>query len=79
MAVDNYERTQLWKEYTHPIIIRQSALKAAQEYAAMNDLKLSLKEVMALTAKFEHYFNTGDTSWMAAVEKYFQSHKQLQK
>jgi hypothetical protein len=73
MAVDNYERTQLWKEYTHPIIIRQSAVKAAQEFASMNELQLSLKELLALSKKFEEYFNTGDTTWVAAVEKYFKT------
>lgn len=73
MAVDNYERTQLWKEYTHPIIIRQSALKAAQEFASMNQLKLSLKELTALSNKFELYFNTGDITWVGAVEKYFKT------
>ena len=73
MAVDNFERTQLWKEYTHSIIIRQSAVKAAQEFASMNELQLSLKELLALSKKFEEYFNTGDTNWVAAVEKYFKT------
>lgn len=71
MAVDNFERTQLWKEYTHPIIIRQSAVKAAQEFASMNELQLSLKELVALSKRFEEYFNTGNTDWVAAVEKHF--------
>ena len=73
MAVDNFERTQLWKEYTHPVIIRQSAVKAAQEFASMNELKLSLKELMALSKRFEEYFNTGNTEWVAAVEKHFKT------
>lgn len=68
----SFERQQLWKEHSHPIILRQSALKAAQEFAAMQNLQLSLKELMALTAKFEAYYETGDTSWMAATEKYLE-------
>lgn len=68
----SFERQQLWKEHSHPIILRQSALKAAQEFGSMNDIKLSLKELMALTAKFEMYFETGDISWIKETEKYLQ-------
>lgn len=69
----SFERTQDWKEHTHPIIIRQSAIKAAQEFASMSDIKLSLKELVALAAKFETYFETGDTSWIATTENYFKT------
>lgn len=68
--ITSFERTQLWKEHTHPIIIRQSALKAAQEFATMNNLQLSLKELIALTNKFQTYFETGDIEWLAATQKY---------
>ena len=68
----SFERQQLWKEHSHPIILRQSALKAAQEFTSMHSMKLSLKELMALTTKFEKYFETGDMSWIKETEKYLQ-------
>lgn len=72
---DNFTRTQDWKEITHPQILRQSALKAANEYAQMHGLRLQLADLMLLTNRFYEYFETGNTSWMKKAEAYLETKK----
>lgn len=67
---DTFERTQLWKEYSHPIILRQSAVKAATEFCSMNNMQPSIKELLALTKHFLNYFETGDESWISKTDAY---------
>jgi len=65
----SFERTQLWKEHTHPQIIRQSALKAALEIANINNLQLNVSEIIALTQHFIEYLETGDRSWIKKTDE----------
>jgi hypothetical protein len=69
--VTTYERTQLWKEHTHMSFLRQSALKAATEYASLNKLELSLDDLMLLTKRFIEFLNDGSDDWVKGADKYF--------
>ena len=65
-----FDRTQLYKEFTHPQHIRQSALMSVMDFCKMNQLKLSTKETLALTNKYILFVETGDASWADVVDTY---------
>ena len=65
-----FDRTQVYKEYTHPQHIRQSAVIAVMQFCQMNGLKLSTKETLALVNKYILFVETGDTSWAEKVDTY---------
>jgi hypothetical protein len=71
-----FDRTQLYKEYTQPQINRSTALQATMNWSKVNQYKLELPEIIALTNKFVQYIETGDTSWMKKTEKYLQEKMQ---
>jgi hypothetical protein len=77
MAVDSYERSQLWKEHTHPIILRQSALKAVLDICKMQNVELDLQHVMLLTERFYTYFETGNNDFIPAAQKFLDKNKKV--
>ena len=71
-----FDRTQLFKEFSQPQITRSTALQVTLNWCKVNQYKLELPEIMALTNKFVQYIETGDTSWMKKTEKYLQEKMQ---
>jgi hypothetical protein len=68
-----FDRTQVYKEYTHPQHIRQSAMIAVMEFCKMNGLKLSTKETLTLVNKYVLFVETGDSSWASKVDEYIKN------
>lgn len=75
MGVDTFERQQLWKEHTHPVILRQSALKSAFEYCTMHGLQLKLEDLMLLTERFFTFYETGNEDWILKAQTYLDTKK----
>jgi hypothetical protein len=65
-----FDRTQLYKEYTHPQIVRSTALNAVMDFCKMNGIKLNTKEMIAMVNKYVMFIETGDTSWVKTVDEY---------
>ena len=65
-----FNRTQLYKEHTHPHHIRQSAVIAVMEFCKLNQLRLNTKETFALVNKYVLFIETGDTKWAEKVDEY---------
>jgi hypothetical protein len=65
-----FDRTQLFKEYTQPQINRSSALQATLNWCKINQYKMELPEIVALTERFVQYIETGDRSWIKTTEAY---------
>ena len=65
-----FDRTQLYKEYTHPQIIRSTALNTVMDFCKMNGIKLNTKETIAMVNKYVNFIETGDTSWVKTVDEY---------
>lgn len=65
-----FDRTQLYKEFTHPQIVRSTALNAVMDFCKMNGLKLDVKETLALVNKYVKFIETGDTAWASTVDTY---------
>ena len=65
-----FDRTQLYKEYTQPQINRSTALQATMTWCKVNQYKLELPEIIALTKHFVEYIEEGKIDWMAKTEAY---------
>jgi hypothetical protein len=65
-----FDRTQLFKEYTHPQIIRSTALTTVMDFCKMNGIKLNTKETIAMVNKYVKFIETGDTAWVKTVDEY---------
>lgn len=66
-----FDRTQLFKEHTQPIIDRQSALKAAMNLMTAHNLQWSMTDVMLVTQRILSWMETGDDSWVKKMDTYF--------
>lgn len=66
-----FDRTQLFKEYTQPIVNRQSALKTAMTLMTSHDLKWSMKDIMLVTQRLITWMETGDDSFVEKMDQYF--------
>lgn len=66
-----FDRTQLFKEYSQPIVNRQSALKTALTLMTSHDLKWSMKDIMLVTQRLTEWMETGDESWVKRMDEYF--------
>lgn len=66
-----FDRTQLFKEHTQPIIDRQSALKSAMNLMTAHNLKWSMSDLMLVTKRILHWMETGDDSWVKKMDQYF--------
>ena len=66
-----FDRTQLFKEYTQPIIDRQSALKAAMTLMSSHNLQWSMSDIMLVTKRIQNWMETGDDSWVKKMDQYF--------
>lgn len=66
-----FDRTQLFKEYTQPIVNRQSALKTSMTLMTSHDLKWSMKDIMLVTKRLITWMETGDDSFVEKMDQYF--------
>jgi hypothetical protein len=67
-----FDRTQLFKEETHPQIIRMSALTQATAWVTTNKMQITQTELFALVGKYQKFIETGDISWIVKVDLYFE-------
>jgi len=58
---NTYERTQGFKEYTQPIIIRTSALTQSIELIKMFAINVSVVELFNIQSEMFNYLETGET------------------
>jgi hypothetical protein len=65
-----FDRTQLFKEYQQPQINRTAALRCVLDFCKINQIKLNTKELMKLTERYIQFIETGDKSWVEAVDQY---------
>lgn len=65
-----FDRTQLFKEHIQPQINRTAALRAVLDFCKMNQIKLTTKELMKLVGRYQQFIETGDKSWVEAVDNY---------
>lgn len=65
-----FDRTQIYKEYTHPHYVRMNAMEAVMKFCHLNQLRLTNKETMALVNKYVKFIETGDTAWAEKVDEY---------
>lgn len=66
-----FDRTQLFKEYTQPIVNRQSALKTALTLMSAHNLQWSMKDLMLVTDRLVNWMETGDDSFVNKMDNYF--------
>lgn len=66
-----YDRTQLFKEYTQPIVERQAALKTTLTLMETHNLKWSMKDIMLVNKRLVEWMETGDESWIEKMDNYF--------
>jgi hypothetical protein len=64
-----FDRTQLYKEYTQPQINRSTALQVTLNWSKVNQYKLELPEIIALTEHFVNYIENGKKDWMTKTEE----------
>ena len=67
-----FERTQMWKEWEQPQIIRSTALTSALKFFEMNLIGCTPKELQSLTNGFLIYIQTGDISIFARLQEYLE-------
>jgi hypothetical protein len=72
-----FDRTQMFKEWTHPQIVRQSALSFTTEFCQVHGLKLSTGELLALNRRIVQYIETGDESWTELADGHIFNKKML--
>ena len=72
-----FDRTQLFKEFTQPQINRSSALNATMDWCKVNQCKLSLSEIIALSNNFVKYIEEGKTDWMKKTEEYLKKKQEI--
>lgn len=65
-----FERTQMWKEWEQPQIIRSTALTSALKFFEINYLGCTPKELQSLTNGFQTYIRTGDITIFARLQEY---------
>ena len=65
-----FDRTQLFKEHVQPQINRTAALRAVLDFCKINQIKLTTKELMKLVGRYQQFIETGDKSWVEAVDNY---------
>ena len=76
--LEKFERNQAFKEYTQPIVNRQSALKTTLTLMTSHDLKWSMRDIMLVTQRLTEWMETGDESWVKRMDEYFKlKHDQL--
>lgn len=66
-----FDRTQLFKEYTQPIVNRQAALKTTLTLMETHNLKWSMKDIMLVNKRLIEWMETGDESWVEKMDNYF--------
>lgn len=66
-----FDRTQLFKEYTQPIVERQSAIKTAVSLMEAHNLQWSMSDLMLVTKRLVQWMETGDESWVKKMDEYF--------
>lgn len=66
-----FDRTQLYKEYTQPIVERQAAIKTALSLMEAHNLQWSMSDLMLVTKRLVHWMETGDDSWVKKMDEYF--------
>lgn len=66
-----FDRTQLFKEYTQPIVERQAALKTTLTLMETHNLKWSMKDIMLVNKRLVEWMETGDESWVEKMDNYF--------
>jgi len=72
-----FDRTQMFKEWAHPQIVRQSALSFTTEFCRVNELKLSTGELLALNRRMCEYIETGEESWSELADSHLFNKKML--
>jgi hypothetical protein len=65
-----FDRTQMFKEHIQPQINRTAALRAVLDFCKMNQIKLTTKELMKMVGRYQQFIETGDKSWVEAVDNY---------
>lgn len=66
-----FDRTQLFKEYTQPIVERQSAIKTAISLMEAHNLNWSMTDIMLVSKRLVSWMETGDESWVKKMDEYF--------
>jgi hypothetical protein len=72
-----FDRTQMFKEWAHPQIVRQSALSFTTEFCRINGLNLGTGELLALNRRMVQYIETGDESWTELADAHIFNKKML--
>ena len=72
-----FDRTQLWKEYESDMIIRQTALRAAQSFYDTNKLEYTPTELKLLYNRFLSLIKDGDDSFFDKLELHIQKKKEV--
>jgi hypothetical protein len=72
-----FDRTQMFKEWAHPQIVRQSALSFTTEFCRIHGLKLGTGELLALNRRMCQYIETGDESWSELADGHMLNKKLL--
>ena len=72
-----FDRTQMFKEHTHPQIVRQSALSFTMEFCKLNEIKLTTGEILAMNRRMVQYIETGDESWAELADGHIFNKKML--
>lgn len=65
-----FDRTQMFKEWTHPQIVRQSALSFTTDFCRINGLQLTTTQLLALNRRVCEYIETGDESWTELADSH---------
>jgi hypothetical protein len=66
-----FDRTQLFKEYTQPIVERQAAMKTTITLMEAHNLKWSMSDIMLITKRLVQWMETGDDTWVKKMDSYF--------
>jgi hypothetical protein len=73
-----FDRTQLFKEYTQPIVERQAALKTTMTLMETHNLKWSMSDILLVSKRLIQWMETGDESWVKKMDEYFQLNRDQQ-